>query len=328
MTTILVTGGAGYVGSHACKALAAAGFHPVTYDNLTRGHAQAVRWGPLVQGDILDRVRLDRAILEHRPEAVLHFAAYIQVAESVRDPASYYRNNLVGTLTLLEAARDHGIPHFVLSSTAAVYGQPSSVPVDESHPARPLNPYGETKRLAEVMLQDFAKAHGLRYAALRYFNAAGSDPEGEIGEAHLPRTHVIPLVLEVATGVRSEFQINGDDYPTPDGTCVRDYVHVADLAGAHILALRRLRSGGASGVWNLGIGRGFSVREILRGAREVTGHPIPARVGPRRPGDAPSLVANSERARSDLGWVPRFTSPEQMIRHDWNWLRSDVRAMW
>ncbi len=327
-TKVLVTGGAGYVGSHACKALARAGFLPVTYDSLVTGHRQAVRWGPLEEGDLLDRIRLDGVLERHRPEAVLHFAASIRVDESVRDPGLYYRNNVVGSLTLLEAVRDHRIFSFVMSSTAAVYGAVRDVPVAESHPRRPANPYGESKRLAEVMLRDFSRAHGIRYAALRYFNAAGSDPDGEIGEAHRPKTHLIPQLLEVAAGVRSEATIHGDDYDTPDGTCVRDYVHVSDLAEAHVVVLGRLLGGGSSGAWNLGTGRGRSVKAMLDAARRVTGHPIPARVGPRRPGDAPELVADPSLAVRELGWAPRFVEPERMIAHDWAWVRSDTRREW
>jgi UDP-arabinose 4-epimerase len=325
---VLVTGGAGYVGSHACKAVAAAGYTPITYDNLVTGHRQAVRWGPLEIGDILDRIRLDEVLKRHRPDAILHFAASIQVGESVRDPGKYYRNNVVGSLTLLEAVRDHGVPVFVLSSTAAVYGDVSAVPVTESHPKRPANPYGESKRLVEVMLHDFAASHGTRYAALRYFNAAGSDPDGEIGEAHRPTTHLIPRLLEVAGGTRSEALIHGDDYPTPDGTCIRDYVHVTDLGEAHVLVLDRLLGGGASGAWNLGTGNGWSVSGILTAARAVTGHPIPTRVGPRRPGDAPQLVADPSLAMAELGWSPRYTTAEQIIEHDWRWVNSEARRSW
>ena len=325
---ILVTGGAGYVGSHACKELAAAGFEPVSYDTLATGHRQAVRWGPLEVGDILDRIRLDEVCKRYAPAAVLHFAASIQVGESVRDPGSYYRNNVVGSLTLLEAVRDHGIPVFVLSSSAAVYGSGNGEPVTEAHPKRPLSPYGESKRLVEGMVRDFAANHGTRYASLRYFNAAGCDPDGEIGEAHGPTTRLIPRLLEVARGVRSEVVIHGDDYDTPDGTCVRDFVHVTDLASAHVLVLRRLMVGGASGCWNLGTGRGHSVKAMLAAARRVTGHAIPARVGPRRPGDAPELVADPGLAVEELGWAPRYAEPEQMLEHDWAWVRSEARRGW
>ena len=327
-TRILVTGGAGYVGSHACKALARAGYLPVAYDNLVTGHRKAVQWGPLEEGDLLDRIRLDEVIKRHQPQAVLHFAASIRVDESVRHPGLYYRNNVVGSLTLLEAVRDHGLFCFVMSSTAAVYGPVHDLPVPETHPRRPANPYGESKRLAEVMLGDFSRAHGIRYAALRYFNAAGSDPDGEIGEAHRPKTHLIPQLLEVAAGVRSEMTIHGDDYGTPDGTCVRDYVHVSDLADVHVTVLARLLSGGGSGTWNLGTGRGHSVKAMLAAARRVTGRAIPARTGPRRPGDAPELVADPGLAVQELGWTPRFVDPEQMIAHDWAWARSTARKGW
>lgn len=238
---ILVTGGAGYIGSHACKALAQAGYTPVAYDNLVYGHRAAVRWGPLEIGDIADRSRLDAVIEQYRPEAVMHFAAYTYVGESVLDPGKYYRNNVVGTLTLLEAMRDHGIQQFVFSSTCATYGEPERIPIDETHPQRPINPYGASKLMIERMLGDFSKAHGLRWIALRYFNAAGADPDGEIGEEHNPETHLIPLVLDAAAGVRPSITIYGDDYATADGTCIRDYIHVSDLADAHVLALHALQ---------------------------------------------------------------------------------------
>ncbi|MFP6743351.1 MAG: UDP-glucose 4-epimerase GalE [Alphaproteobacteria bacterium] len=319
MTTILVTGGAGYVGSHACKALVAAGYTPVVYDNLVKGHRWAVKWGPLAEGDLLDRARLDEVLREHKPAAVMHFAAYSDVGESVGDPGTYYRNNILGSLTLLEAMRDHGIGHMVFSSTCAVYGEPQSTPVSERQPLNPINPYGVTKLAVERMLGDFGKAHGLCSVALRYFNAAGADPDGKIGEVHEPETHLIPLVLDVALGRRPRISVFGDDYETPDGTCVRDYIHVADLAEAHILALKTVLSQGSLPSVNLATGQGASVMEVIETARRVTGHPIDVDVAPRRPGDPPVLVANAELANTVLGWTASRPTLECQIRDAWRW---------
>ena len=317
--TVLVTGGAGYIGSNACKGLARAGNLRVSYDNLVHGHREAVRWGPLVEGDIADRARLDAAIAEHRPDAVMHFAAYAYVGESVADPGKYYRNNVAGTLTLLEAMRDHGIDKLVFSSTCATYGEPMHLPLTENHPQLPVNPYGTTKLMVERMLADFATAHSLRSISLRYFNAAGADPDGEIGECHDPETHLIPLVLDAAAGARTHITVHGDDYETPDGTCIRDYIHVSDLAEAHVLALRALERGAGSAAYNLGNGRGFSVREVIESARRITGKQIPVIAGPRRPGDPPVLVADADRARRDLGWTPRHCDLGDMLRTAWAW---------
>ena len=267
---ILVTGGAGYIGSHVCKTLATAGYLPVVYDNLVYGHPRAVRWGPLEQGDLLDRQRLDEVIARHRPEAVLHFAAYAYVGESVEDPDKYYRNNVAVSLTLLEAMRGHGIGKLVLSCTCATYGVPRTIPIPEHHLQAPINPYGASKLMVERMLRDFEHAYGLRSVALRYFNAAGADPDTEIGEDHDPETHLIPLVLDAALGKRPSITVFGDDYDTPDGTCIRDYIHVTDLADAHVLALEYLEDGGISTAYNLGNGRGFSVRELIDCARRIT----------------------------------------------------------
>ncbi|HUC12230.1 MAG TPA: UDP-glucose 4-epimerase GalE, partial [Stellaceae bacterium] len=261
--SILVTGGAGYIGSHACKRLAHAGYRPVVYDNLSRGHREAVRWGPLVEGDLADGARLRAAIVEYRVAAVMHFAAYAYVGESVTNPALYYRNNLAGSLSLLEAMRESGVGEIVFSSTCATYGTPDIVPIRESAPQSPVNPYGETKLAIERALHWYGQAYGLRSVALRYFNAAGADPEGEIGECHEPETHLVPLVLQAALGQRSHIDIFGTDYPTPDGTAIRDYVHVDDLATAHLRALERLRGGGDSIAVNLGTGSGCSVREVI-----------------------------------------------------------------
>ncbi len=316
---VLVTGGAGYIGSHVCKALAGAGFTPVTYDNLSRGHEWAVRWGPFEAGELSDRARLDEVVKNHRPVAAMHFAALTYVEESVAEPAVYYRNNVAGTLTLLEALRDSGVLAMVFSSSAAIYGVPETSPIPESHPWNPVNPYGASKLMIERMLRDFAGAYGLRSASLRYFNAAGAGAEAEIGEDHDPETHLIPLVLEAAMGLRPHIEIFGDDYDTPDGTCVRDYIHVSDLAEAHLLALKRLLDGGETLFLNLGIGDGYSVREVIEAAREVTGKEIPARTGARRPGDPPVLVADAARAKKTLGWAPQRPALETQIEDAWRW---------
>src|SRR3954453_19995771 len=293
--TVLVTGGAGFVGSHTCKALARAGFRPVVYDDLSNGVREAVRWGPLEVGALEDEARLADVIARHKPVAVLHFAAFIEAGESVREPERFYQNNVAGTLALLRATRGAGIDKLVFSSTAAVYGNPEVTPIPESHPLRPVNPYGRSKLMVEQILADVAAARGLRYAALRYFNAAGADPDGELGENHQPETHLIPLVLQAAYGQRPDITVFGTDYDTPDGTCVRDYVHVADLAEAHALALRRLLGGGESLVANLGTGRGFPVREMIDTVGRVPGRPIPVKPAGRRPGDPAVLVADATR---------------------------------
>ena len=316
---ILVTGGAGYIGSHACKALAQAGYTPVSFDNLVYGHRQAVQWGPLEEGDIADRNALDAVITKYRPTAVMHFAAYAYVGESVQDPGKYYRNNVAGSLTLLEALRDHGIDKFIFSSTCATYGVPERSPIDEAHPQRPINPYGASKQMIERMLADFDAAHGLKSIALRYFNAAGADPAAEIGEDHDPETHLIPLVLDAATGRRPAITIYGDDYDTPDGTCIRDYIHVTDLAQAHVLALKALESGASSTVYNLGNGQGFSVRQVINQAEAVTGKKIPVIIGPRRPGDPPRLVGDATRIRRDLGWQSEYADLSSILTTAWRW---------
>ena len=314
---ILVTGGAGYIGSHACKALAQAGYTPVAYDNLVYGHEESVRWGPLEVGDIADRARLDAVIAHYNPQAVMHFAAYAYVGESVQDPAKYYRNNVAGTLTLLEALVQHGVQRIVFSSTCATYGVPERTPIDEAHPQRPINPYGASKLMIERMLQDFDVAYGLRSVALRYFNAAGADPEGEIGEEHDPETHLIPLALQAALGAGPALQVYGTDYPTPDGSCIRDYIHVADLAQAHVLALDYLASGGDSTAINLGTGRGHSVLEVIETARHITGRDIPVILADRRPGDPPILTAAADKASTLLGWQPTYTDLAEILRHAW-----------
>jgi UDP-arabinose 4-epimerase len=317
--SILVTGGAGYIGSHACKALARAGYVPVVYDNLSRGHREAVRWGPLVEGDIADHARLGAAIAEHRVTAVMHFAAYAYVGESVGNPSLYYRNNLCGTLSLLEAMRETGVVEIVFSSTCATYGTTDAIPIRETAPQNPVNPYGETKLAIERALRWFGQAYAMRSVSLRYFNAAGADPEGEIGEDHEPETHLVPLVLQAALGQRPAIEIYGTDYPTPDGTAIRDYIHVDDLADAHVRALERLRAGGASIALNLGTGRGHSVREVIAAAEAVSGRRVPARDSPRRHGDPPALVADPSLAAETLGWRARHSGIEAIIRTALAW---------
>ena len=317
---ILIPGGAGYIGAHACKALAAAGYVPVTFDNLVCGHESAVQWGPLVQGDLCDRARLDEAFETYRPEAVMHFAAFSLVGESVSDPGKYYRNNVLGSLNLFEAMRDHGVDKLVFSSTCATYGEPQVLPIPDDHPQNPVNPYGASKLMVERMARDFGKAHGLRSIFLRYFNAAGADPDGETGEDHEPETHLIPLVLQVAAGLRPHIAIFGTDYDTPDGTCLRDYIHVSDLADAHVLALKALEGGAGTTAYNLGTGRAYSVREVIETARAVTGRPIPVVEQPRRPGDPARLVANAAKAQKELGWTPKMDDLSVMIETAWKWL--------
>jgi UDP-glucose-4-epimerase GalE len=317
--TVLVTGGAGYVGSHACKALVAAGHVPVTLDNLCRGHREAVRWGPLEQGDVLDAARLDQVFEHHRPQSVMHFAALANVGESMSDPDACFRNNVTGTLNLLEAMRRHGVTRFVFSSSCAVYGVPERVPIVESAQRSPINPYGSSKLMVETMLEQFASNHGVQYASLRYFNAAGADPDGEIGERHEPETHLIPLVLQAAAGVRPYVEVYGEDYATPDGTCVRDFVHVCDIADAHVRALEYLERGGAPLCANLGSARGASVREIIRRCGEITGRAIAVRAAPRRAGDPPRLIADAALAHSRLGWAPTRSDLETILETAWDW---------
>ncbi|MBP2658227.1 MAG: galE [Firmicutes bacterium] len=319
---VLVTGGAGYIGSHACKALAKAGYNPIVYDNLIYGHKWAAKWGPLEIGDILDSNRLDEVIKKYQPEAVMHFAAYAYVGESVKDPAKYYRNNVTGTITLLEAMKKGGIDKIIFSSTCATYGIPTQVPICEDHSQNPINPYGWSKLMIEQILRDFHMAYSIRSVALRYFNAAGADPDGEIGERHNPETHLIPLVLEAAAGRRPNIAIFGTDYPTTDGTCIRDYIHVRDLADAHVMALNYLYKENKSTAFNLGNGSGFSVREIIEISRKVTGKKIQIVEMERRAGDPAILVGNAAKIESQLGWRPQFSDIATQITHAWEWMNS------
>jgi UDP-glucose-4-epimerase GalE len=315
---ILVTGGAGYIGAHCCKELAARGFQPVVFDDLSKGHRENIRWGGFHQGSTGSLDDLTECLRRWRIEAVMHFAAFIEVGESVADPAAYYRNNVGGSLNLLHAMVQHGIRHLVFSSSAAVYGNPVRVPIDEEHPRAPLSPYGWSKQMVETMLADFDTAWGLRAMALRYFNAAGADASGEIGEQHTPESHLIPRLLNAAMA-GSPVEIYGTDYATPDGTCIRDYIHVTDLACAHVAALEHLLNGRPGGAFNLGQGQGFSVREVIRKAAEMTGRPTPLREAARRPGDAPVLIASNEKARRELGWTPVHSSLENILATAWQW---------
>ncbi|MFH1706826.1 MAG: UDP-glucose 4-epimerase GalE [Planctomycetota bacterium] len=316
--TILVVGGAGYIGSHAVKALRARGFTPVVLDNLSAGHAAAVDGVELIRGDLGDTALLDGIFRNHQIHCVMHFAALIFVGESEKDPLAYYDNNVVRTHRLLGAMLRHGVKRFIFSSSAAVYGTPDRVPIPEDAPPRPINPYGNTKFVVELLLADLAKACGLRYAALRYFNAAGADADGQLGESHDPENHLIPLVLDAAAGRREAVQVFGTDYPTPDGTCIRDYIHVTDLVDAHIRAIEALDRHPAL-VLNLGTGRGYSVREIVKIAGVVTGRPVPVRETARRPGDPPALVADPGRAKTLLGWTPAQSDIATIVRTAWNW---------
>lgn len=323
---ILVTGGAGYIGSHACKALARAGHTPVTLDNFVYGHRRAVRWGPLVEGDVGDRALLLRTLGEYRIDAVMHFAAYAYVGESMTDPGKYFRNNVANTVRLLDAMVECGVDRIVFSSTCATYGVPESVPIDERHPQRPVNPYGESKLFIERALHWYSVAHGIRAAALRYFNAAGADPDTEIGEDHEPETHLIPLVIETALGRRSHVDIYGSDYPTPDGTAIRDYIHVTDLAAAHVQALEKLQTAPENLFLNLGTGQGYSVRKVISMVEQVSGRPVDARMVQRRAGDPPALVAAPGLAEEILGWKPEHSSLRTIIETALCWHERQAQA--
>ena len=321
MYNILVTGGAGYIGSHCCKELSKQGFNPIVLDNLINGYKENVKWGEFICGDVGDFNLLCKIFKRYKIDGVMHFAAYAYVGESVKDPMKYYENNLRNTINLLSAMMNHSVELFVFSSSCSTYGVPRRLPIKEDHPQNPINPYGKTKYMIESMLKDFSQAYNLRFVSLRYFNAAGADPEGEIGEKHVPETHLIPLVLDVAAGKRDAIQIFGNDYETPDGTCVRDYIHVSDLARAHIAALHFLLKGGQSKFYNLGNGVGYSVLEIIEKAREITGKPIPIVNAPRRDGDPPILVASNKKAGEELDWTPAYYKIDDIIRTAWEWHR-------
>jgi UDP-arabinose 4-epimerase len=319
-TAILVTGGAGYIGSHTCKALAQAGYRPVVYDSLARGHDWAVKWGPLETGDLMDTERLRAAIARHRPAGVIHFAALAYVGESMADPLLYYRNNVAGTVSLLQAMAAEGVDRLVFSSTCATYGTPPANPIREDMPQNPINPYGHSKLMVERILRDSAALTGLSAVALRYFNAAGADPEGEIGEAHDPETHLIPLALAAARGTAGPLTVFGSDHATPDGTCIRDYIHVADLADAHVRALRHTGENNGFAAFNLGTGTGVSIKDLLAAVQDVTGRPVPFSYGPPRDGDPPALVADATQARTTLGWTPVQSDLHTILKTAWTWM--------
>jgi UDP-glucose 4-epimerase len=316
---ILVVGGAGYIGSHMVRILHDLGFAVVTFDDLSSGFRDAVLGGEFVQGSTHDKPALNLLFESHQFDAVVHFAGSIAVGESVRDPAKYYQNNLAGTLNLLDAMREHAVGKIVFSSTAAIFGMPQYVPIDEAHLQAPINPYGMTKWVTERILRDYDAAYGLRSVALRYFNAAGASPDGALGERHDPETHLIPLALRAAVGKLPELTVFGTDYDTPDGTCIRDYIHIVDLCDAHVLALQHLIAGGESRAYNLGNGHGYSVKEVVQVAERVSGKKIPVKYGRRRAGDPPSLVADASRIRKDWGWSPKFGDLEKIIGHAWQW---------
>jgi UDP-glucose 4-epimerase len=325
MTNILVAGGAGYIGSHTCLDLFSKGFTPIVYDNLSNGHAEFAKWGPLEIGDIRDRNRLDEVLKKYRPEAIVHFAAAIEVAESVKNPGAYYDNNVSGTISLLRAAQEAHIDKIVFSSTCATFGIPSSIPMNESHAQLPINPYGQSKLIIEQILRDLDRYQGFRSFILRYFNAAGADLEGRIGEWHSPETHAVPIAIEAALGRRPHFQVLGTDYDTRDGSCVRDFVHVLDLADAHSRAIEHLLNNGTSHALNLGTGRGTTVKELLETVRQVSGRDFEIKYGPRRQGDSPALVADNALAKTTIGWSPRHDL-QSIIRSAWNWHRNHPPA--
>ncbi len=316
---VLVVGGAGYIGSHIVKMLLEGGHSVVTLDSLATGHRDAVLGGEFVHSDLADEKLLNNLFRSQRFDGVMHFASFIQVGESVQQPGKYYRNNVTGTQNLLDAMVANSVNRLIFSSTAAVYGNPHYTPIDEAHPKAPINPYGQSKWMVEQMLADYDRAYGLKSVCLRYFNAAGADPEGQLGERHEPETHLIPLVLQAAAGLRDSIQVFGNDYDTPDGTCIRDYVHVMDLCQAHLLALNRLVAGGASAAYNLGNGKGFSVQQVIDAARRVTGREIRVVEAPRREGDPAVLVADSTLARRELDWVPEFEGLERIVSDAWGW---------
>lgn len=317
--TILVTGGAGYIGSHACKALARAGYEPLVYDNLSSGHREFVKWGAFEEGDVRDRSRLQTVIERHKPSAVMHFAALALVGESMKSPLTYYDVNVSGTIALAAAICSNNIQRWVFSGTCAVYGSPDTIPISEDAPLAPINPYGRSKYMAEQILEDACAVSGFSYTIFRYFNAAGADSDGEVGERHDPETHIIPNILRVAAGDNPAFVLNGNDYPTADGTCVRDYVHVSDIADAHVQALQHMDKNPGTHIFNLGTGEGYSVQEVVDAARRVTGRDIEVQIGPRRDGDPPTLVADPTRVQKECGWSPGRSSLETLISDAWAW---------
>jgi len=320
--TVLVTGGAGYIGSHTCKALSALGYLPVTLDSLIYGHTWAVKWGPLITGDITDSLVLDQVFSKYRPKAVIHFAAFAYVGESVDHPAKYYQNNVIGSIAILDAMRRHGCRNIIFSSSCATYGIPRQIPIPENHPQFPINPYGRSKLMMEQIIQDYGSAYGFSYVILRYFNAAGADPGGQIGEDHDPEPHLIPILLQTVLEQRSHTDVYGTDYDTPDGTAIRDYIHVTDLARAHVMALKYLAESRQNLCINLGTGRGYSIMEVIRAVQQVTGKSVTYRTVGRRPGDPPILVAKPEYAYSMLGWKPDFCEINATIATAWNWHQS------
>lgn len=316
---VLVCGGAGYIGSHANKQLSQEGYGTVVFDNLRYGHREAVKWGHFEQGDLENTRDIERVFQKYDIQAVMHFAAYAYVGESVREPEKYYYNNIANTLNLLHVMKEYGCKRIIFSSTCATYGEPAKVPITEDMPQAPVNPYGFTKLAVERILEDYRRAYGMEYAVLRYFNAAGADPQGELGESHDPETHIIPLVLDAASGRRADVKVFGTDYDTPDGSCIRDYIHVTDLAAAHVLALRYLENGGESACFNLGNEKGTSVLEVIGTAKKVTGKDFPVILSGRRQGDPAKLVGSSRKAARALGWVPAYSDIEDIVRHAWDW---------
>jgi UDP-glucose 4-epimerase len=318
-TTILITGGAGYIGSQVVKGLNERGYRTITYDNLVNGHRESVKWGEFVKGDVGDTERLRQVFSAYDVGAVMHFAAYIEAPESVRDPRKHYHNNTINTLKLLDVMLNHQVLRFIYSSSCAVYGEPKEIPITENHPFGPINPYGQSKLMVEKVLADYDRAYGLKYISFRYFNAAGADPDAGLGENHKPETHLIPLVFEAALGKSKSTCIYGEDYNTPDGTCIRDYIHVIDLAQAHILGLEKLLGGSVSDVFNLGNGQGYSVKEVIRTVKEITGVDFPTIIAPRRDGDVSCLVGSSQKAREILGWMPRHPGLKTIVQSVWDW---------
>lgn len=325
---ILVTGGAGYIGSHTCQALAARGYRPVVVDNLENGHREAVQWGELCVADLRDAAALAEIFKNNDFAAVVHFAAYAYVGRSMLDPAAYYRNNVAGSMNLLDAMRRGGVDTIVFSSTCATYGIPARIPIDENENQDPINPYGRSKLMIEQLLDDYCRAYDMRACSLRYFNAAGADPHGRIGEVHEPEPHLIPNVLRAASGREKCLMVYGDDYPTPDGTCIRDYIHVSDLAAAHCLAVEHLFAGAGFHAFNLGSEKGYSVKEVVDAAETVTGLEVPFEIHARRPGDPPVLVADSSQAERELGWIRRHSGIDEILRTAWQWENSESAGNW